>query len=87
MIVFADVIVLAFSGIIMYAAYVTVVRYMALGTASPANHIPMWIVHSAPIVGYFLTAIRQIQAIIYRVKGLKAHDMSAFENSDDEVRL
>ena len=86
-IVFADVIVLAFSGIIMYAAYVTVVRYMALGTASPANHIPMWIVHSAPIVGYFLTAIRQIQAIIYRVKGLKTHDMSAFENSDDEVRL
>ena len=86
-IVFADVIVLAFSVIIMYAAYVTVVRYMALGTASPANHIPMWIVHSAPIVGYFLTAIRQIQAIIYRVKGLKAHDMSAFENSDDEVRL
>ena len=42
-IVFADVIVLAFSGIIMYAAYVTVVRYMALGTASPANHIPMTI--------------------------------------------
>ena len=86
-IVFADVIVLVFSGIIMYAAYVTVVRYMALGTASPANHIPMWIVHSAPIVGYFLTAIRQIQAIIFRVKHLKAHDMSAFENNDDEVRL
>lgn len=85
-IIFADVIVLVFAGIVVYSAYTTVMKYYAIGTASPALHCPMWLIHAAPIVGYILTAIRQIQAIVYRCKQLKVHNMSAFEsNPEDEV--
>ena len=44
-------------------------QYM-LGQLSPAMQIPMWIVYSAPCVGFALTAIRELQTIIYRIKHL-----------------
>lgn len=87
-IILADIIVLIFAGIVIYAAYTTVVKYYHIGTASPAIHCPLWVVHSAALVGYGLTAVRQVQAIHYRIKKLKEHDMTSFDsNSEDEVSL
>lgn len=86
-IILADVIVLVFGAIVVYAAYTTVSKYLQVGTASPAVHVPYWFIHSAPIVGYTLTIIRQIQTIIYRVKELKAGDMQAFEEKEEEEVL
>lgn len=86
-IIFADVIVLVFAAIVFYSAYVIVMQYFKLGASSPALKIPTWFVQSASLVGYGLTFIRQIQAIIYRVKELKAGDLEAFEASEDEEVL
>lgn len=86
-IIFADVIVLVFAAIVFYSAYVIVMQYFKLGASSPALKIPTWFVQSASLVGYGLTFIRQIQAIIYRIKELKAGDLEAFEASDDEEVL
>ena len=37
---------------------------------SPAMRIPMWVVYSAPLVGFTLTSIRVVQAIVYTVKNI-----------------
>lgn len=71
LVIFADVIVLVFAVIVVYSAYTIVTQYLKIGTASPAVHVPYWVIHSAPIVGYGLTIIRQIQTIIYRIKVMK----------------
>lgn len=70
-IILADVIVLIFAGVVLLSAYTTVSKYLQVKTASPAVHVPYWFIHSAPIVGYILTIIRQVQTILYRVKCLK----------------
>jgi TRAP-type C4-dicarboxylate transport system permease small subunit len=71
LVIFADVVVLVFAVIVVYSAYTIVTQYLKIGTASPAVHVPYWVIHSAPIVGYGLTIIRQIQTIIYRIKVMK----------------
>lgn len=83
-IVFADVIVLVFGGIVVFAAYITVSKYLQVGTASPAVHIPYWFIHSAPIVGYSLTIIRQVQTILYRFKVLKGGDADKLCSDDKD---
>ena len=35
---------------------------------SPAMRVPMWIVYSAPVVGFSLTSIRVIQSMVYTFK-------------------
>ena len=35
---------------------------------SPAMRIPMWVVYSAPLVGFTLTSIRVVQSIVYNFK-------------------
>ena len=44
------------------------------GQMSPAMRIPMQFVYAAPMIGMALTAIRQIQCIVRRVKALKNHE-------------
>lgn len=83
-IVIADVIVLVFGGIVVFAAYITVSKYLQVGTASPAVHIPYWFIHSAPIVGYSLTIIRQVQTILYRFKALKDGDADKLCSDDKD---
>ena len=61
--ILSDIIVLAFAAVVFYSAVTTVQKYMKTGMASPAIGVPLWIIHSAAIVGYCLTFIRQIQAI------------------------
>ena len=88
-VILADVIVLTFGGVVVFAAYITVSKYLQVGTASPAMHIPYWFIHSAPMVGYALTIIRQVQTIIYRIKVLKSggSDIPGSDNEDGEEAL
>ena len=69
-VILGDIIFLIFSLVIVYYAWGLVVRQYTLGQLSPAMQLPMWIVYLAPCVGFGLTAIREIQTIIYRVKHL-----------------
>lgn len=83
-IIFADVVVLVFGVVVVYSAFTIVTQYMKIGTASPAVHVPYWVIHSSALVGYGMTVIRQIQTIIYRVKELKAGDLGAIKSDEDE---
>ena len=71
--ILSEIIVLAFS-IFIAVTGVTVYHKIAWsGQMSPAIRIPMQFVYAAPMVGMALTAIRQLQCIVKRVKNLKNH--------------
>lgn len=63
-----DSLFLGFSVFIAYTAFTVVQKQLVLGQTSPAMQMPMWIIYAAPMVGFTLTSIRQIQTIVYRVK-------------------
>lgn len=67
-VILGDIIFLCFALYICYAGHNMVVRQMRLGQTSPAMGMPMWILYAAPMVGFGLTAIRQLQTIIHRVR-------------------
>lgn len=67
-IILGDVLFFVFSVIIVYLAYGVVMQQIKLNQKSPAMHIPMWFMYSAPMIGFALTAIRQIQVIIFKLK-------------------
>ena len=69
--ILSEIIVLAFS-IFIAVTGVTVFHKIAWsGQMSPAIGIPMQFVYAAPMVGMALTAIRQVQCIIGKIKNLK----------------
>lgn len=63
-----DVLFLVFALYIVWTAWSVVGRQMMLSQTSPAMKIPMWLVYSAPMVGFGLTTIRQVQTILWRLK-------------------
>jgi TRAP-type C4-dicarboxylate transport system permease small subunit len=67
-----DILFLAFSLFVVYASWDIVQKQILLGQTSPAIQMPMWMLYSAPTVGFSLTAIRQVQAIIYRISLIRA---------------
>lgn len=69
--VIADVLVIVFAVYVVLSASSMVQRIAKLGTQSTALGIPMKYVYAAPLVGFALTAIRQVQAIIVHVGQLK----------------
>ncbi|KXL52772.1 ectoine TRAP transporter small permease protein TeaB [Anaerotignum neopropionicum] len=69
-IILGDVLFLVFSVVIVYLAYDVVMHQVKLNQKSPAMQIPMWFMYSAPMVGFALTAIRQIQVIFIKIKGI-----------------
>lgn len=71
-----DILFLIFSVTVVVYSTKLIQRQIMIGQTSPAMNVPMALVYAAPAVGFFLTAIRQIQTIIYRVKRL---------NIDEEV--
>ena len=87
--ILSDIIVMVFSAIVVYSAYTTVGKYIKTHMASPAIGVPLWMIHSAAIVGYCLTFIRQIQAIIYQYKHVKNPELAVEEKKaaeeDEEV--
>ena len=67
-----QILFLVFSIWILCLAWQFAVRQFNIGLLSPSMRIPMWIVYSAPVVGFTLTSIRVIQAIIHSLGHL--HD-------------
>jgi TRAP-type C4-dicarboxylate transport system permease small subunit len=67
----SEIIVLGFAIFIAITGYTVFGKIAWSGQMSPAMGIPMQFVYAAPMVGLALTAIRQIQTILQKVKGLK----------------
>lgn len=72
--ILSEIIVLAFSVFIAMTAVTVFQKITWSGQLSPAMRIPMQFVYAAPLVGFVLTAIRQIQCILRRIKALKNHE-------------
>jgi len=64
--IIGDILFLGFSLFVVYSSWGIVQKQILLGQLSPAIQMPMWFVYSAPLVGFSLTAIREVQAIVYR---------------------
>lgn len=84
-VILGDVIFLCFAIAIVYYAWGLEMKQIKFGQLSPAMQIPMWIPYGAPLVGFFLTAIREIQTIIYRVKHLKDPEKDPNDIDLDEL--
>ena len=63
-IVFGFAVFIAITGITVYQ------KITWSGQLSPAIGLPMQFVYAAPLVGFVLTAIRQLQCILRRIKKL-----------------
>lgn len=67
-VILGDLLFLAFALYIVWTSWSVIERQMILGQTSPAVGLPMWIVYAAPFVGFAITAVRQIQTLIWRLK-------------------
>lgn len=72
--IFSEIIVLIFSVFIAVTSVTVFQKISASGQISPALHVPMQFVYCAPLVGFALTAIRQVQCIVRRIKNLHKHE-------------
>ena len=66
-----DLIFLGFALYICYLSYGIVQKQIMIGQASPAMNIPIWIPYAAPMTGFGLVAVRQVQALICRFRLLR----------------
>ena len=80
--ILADLLFLSFAVFIVVTSYDLVLKQMVMKQKSPALGIPMAVIYAAPMVGFFLTSIRQIQAVAYRWK--VARGMITEEGENDE---
>ncbi len=65
--ILGDVLFLLFCLFIVWTAWGIIGRQLKLGQYSPAMQMPMWILYAAPMVGFGLTAIREVQTIYRRL--------------------
>lgn len=72
--ILSELIVLGFSVFIAVTAITVFQKITWSGQLSPAMRIPMQYVYAAPLIGFVLTAIRQVQCILRRVKAIKNHE-------------
>lgn len=75
--IIGDFMFLGFSLYIAYTSFVLVQKQIGLGQTSPALQIPMAVIYAAPMVGFALTAVRQVQTILYRVQVLTGRRQAA----------
>ena len=66
----SEIIVLGFAIFIAITGYTVFGKIAWSGQMSPAMRIPMQFVYAAPMIGLGLTAIRQVQCIMRKVKAL-----------------
>jgi TRAP-type C4-dicarboxylate transport system permease small subunit len=64
-VVAGDVIFLFFALFVIVTSFQLLGKQIRLGQTSPALHIHMGFVYAAPFVGFILTSVRQVQAIMY----------------------
>ena len=67
-VIIGEVLFLIFSIWIAYLSIGLVEKQIMIEHLSPAMRIPMWVVYSAPLVGFTLTSIRVVQSIVYNFK-------------------
>ncbi len=79
-VILSEILVLLFAVIIVYYGFILLQRQISLGQTSAALRIPMWIVYLAPVIGFAMTAVRQVQIIVFRVKQLKSGGEGATED-------
>ncbi|MCQ4935516.1 TRAP transporter small permease [Anaerotignum propionicum] len=72
--ILSELIVLGFSVFIAVTAVTVFQKITWSGQLSPAMRIPMQYVYAAPLIGFVLTAIRQVQCILRRIKAIKNHE-------------
>lgn len=72
--ILSELIVLGFSVFIAVTAVTVFQKITWSGQLSPAMRIPMQYVYAAPLVGFVLTALRQVQCILRRIKAIKNHE-------------
>ena len=70
-VILGDVLFLAFALYIVVTGFQLCEMQVRLGKTSPALLLPLQYVYAAPMVGFGLAAIRQVQTIIYRFKTIK----------------
>ncbi len=67
-VIFGETLFLVFSVWIAYLSIGLVEKQIMIEQLSPAMRIPMWVVYSAPLVGFSLTSLRVLQSIFYEIK-------------------
>ena len=77
--IISEVVVLAFSIFIAVTGMSVFQKIAWSGQMSAAMGLPMQVVYAAPMIGMALTAIRQVQCIVRRVKGLKNNGQEVAE--------
>ncbi len=79
-VIIGDVVFLVFCFIVVFNCVRLLQRQIMMEQHSPAMDIHMALVYAAPLVGFGLTAIREIQTLIYRFRHL--HDQPAEQPLD-----
>ena len=74
--ILSEIIVLAFTIFIAVTALTVFQKITWSGQLSPAIGIPMQFVYAAPLVGFVLTAIRQVQCIVKRIVAIGKGEVS-----------
>ncbi|SFN88545.1 TRAP-type C4-dicarboxylate transport system, small permease component [Cohaesibacter marisflavi] len=77
-VILGDLLFLAFALFIVKTTYELVLKQMMLDQRSTALAIPLWMIYAAPGVGFFLTAIRQVQTIIWRLRNPDKSNIEEF---------
>jgi len=66
-----DILVLGFAVYVVITGYQLVMLQVQMNKVSPALQLPLQYVNAAPMAGFALAAVRQVQAIVYRLNKLK----------------
>lgn len=69
--ILSEVLILLLSIFIVVTAVTVVHKIQLSGQHSPALGLPMYLVYSAPLIGFILTGFRTLQTVIKKVKNLK----------------
>ena len=72
--ILGDLLFFAFAIFVIFTSWRWIDLQLMLGQRSPALKIPIWLLFAAPFTGFILTAFRQIQTIIFRIKSIKQGD-------------
>ena len=71
MVLLGDILFIAFAVYITYTGFFYSMEQIRFDMRSAALKIPYQYIYMSTVVGFGLATIREIQTIIYRVKGLK----------------
>ena len=72
----SEIIVLAFAVFIAVTGVTVFQKITMSGQVSPAIGLPMQFVYAAPLIGFVLTAIRQVECIVKRIRNLGKQEVS-----------